>query len=75
VFLCKPDLLETDSIAGVSFFAASAPNDFGIADRAFVTCFRILSGENWFDWIDQVCPSFSRRVTSTSETDANKGIT
>ncbi len=48
------DLLSTDTVAGVSFYGTVNPDDFGDANRAFVACFQILSGETWFEGMDQV---------------------
>ena len=37
----------SDSILGVSLFADVAPNDFGVFMRAFITMFRVASGDPW----------------------------
>ena len=36
-----------DSILGVTLFAAEAPQDFAVFTRAFVTMFRVASGDPW----------------------------
>ena len=37
----------SDSIIAVNFFAQRSPADFGQFDLAFVSLFRILSGDTW----------------------------
>ena len=36
-----------DAILGVSLFANEAPNDFGVFMRAFITMFKVASGDPW----------------------------
>jgi hypothetical protein len=36
-----------DSILGFSLFKDSSPEDFGRFNRAFITMFRIASGDPW----------------------------
>jgi hypothetical protein len=39
--------MRADSIIGVNFFADRSPTDFGQFDLAFITFFRILSGDSY----------------------------
>ena len=36
-----------DSILGTSLFSYSAPDDFGVFMRSFITMFRVASGDPW----------------------------
>jgi hypothetical protein len=36
-----------DAVIGVAAFGSMVPAEFGAFDRAFVTMFRVLSGDTW----------------------------
>lgn len=55
--LMQPSLLlAADAILGVTYFSDHSPEEFGAFDRAFITMFRLLSGDAWVQGIPLVDP-------------------
>ena len=46
----------SDSILGVSLFSNTAPDQFGVFNRAFVTLFKIAAGDTWIDSLPLLNP-------------------